>query len=65
VLILFASSVSITQLASIKHGHLFPWLQTWLGCQNFPQELEALAIRLVADFDGEIKTDNKDGNGKQ
>lgn len=65
VLLLFALSASITQLASIKHGHLFPRFHTWLNDQTLSQDLEDLAVGLIADFDDEAQEKNQNGKSKQ
>lgn len=59
VLLLIALSISITELASIKHGDIFPRLQTLFNGQPLPQDLEDLAIGLITEFDKDIKTSKK------
>jgi hypothetical protein len=58
---LFALSATITQLSSLKHGDLFPRFQTWLNDQTLSQDLEGLAVGLIADFDKELQDENQNG----
>lgn len=64
VLLLFALSASITQLATIKHGDLFPRFQTWLNDQTLSQDVEDLAVGLVSEFENEPQYKNQNGKSK-